>query len=412
LIAIPLGLIAVRLVHWIDIRFGWHLLGFASAGAQALLQAVTTATLSFVVFTFGSMLIAIQVASGQLTSRIIATTLLRNDVVRYTVGLLVFTFFFAVSALDRTATTVPQLVLFVTAVLGVLCFAAFFYLIDYAGRLLRPISVLTRVAEGGLRVIESVYPEPVAGAPSSPLRSTMLGPPDRVIAHHGKSENVLALNLPILMAKAERMNGVIEFVPQVGDFVAVDEPLFRLYHGARDLDERELRATVAFGPERTLEQDPTFAFRIVIDIAIRALSPAVNDPTTAVLALDQLHRMLRTVANRTLATAELVGPKSGELRVICRTPSWDDFVELSFSEIRHYGADNLQVVRRLRALLDNLVQTLPEHRHPALHRQLALLDREIERRFAYPEEIALARVADTQGLGGPARQISANQIGA
>ena len=173
------------------------------------------------------------------------------------------------------------------------------------------------------------------------------------------------------------------------------------------MDERWLRAAVAFGPERTLDQDPTFAFRIVADIALKALSPAINDPTTAVLSLDQLHRMLRIVGNRKLATDELFGPKSGELRVICRTPNWEDFVDLSFSEIRHYGADNLQVVRRLRALLDNLLQTLPEHRRPALHQQLALLDREIEKQFAYPEEVELARVADTQGLGGRARQIGA-----
>ena len=406
-VAIPMGIAATRLFHWLDAWLGWQLLGLGVAGAQAMLQAVVTATLSFVVFTFGSLLVAIQVASGQLTSRIIATTLLRDDVIKYTVGLLVFTFLFALSALDRITAAVPQLVLFVSAFLGILSFAAFFYLIDYAGRLLRPISVLARVSQSGLLVIESVYPQPAAVAPSLPFRATMLGPPDRIIPHDGKSEIVLALHSPILMAEAERMKCVIEFVPQVGDFVAVDEPLFRLYGDVRNSDESRLRAAVAFGPERTLEQDPTFAFRIVVDIAIKALSPAVNDPTTAVLSLDQLHRMLRTVGNRTLATDELLDPKSEQLRVIWRTPNWEDFVELSFSEIRHYGGDNLQVVRRLRALLDNLVQTLPEYRHPALHQQSELLGREIAKRFAYPEELSLARAADPQGLGGRARQDSA-----
>ncbi len=401
-IAIPMGLVTARLVRWLDAWLGWQLLGLELTGAQALLQTVITANLSFIVFTFGSMLVAIQVASGQLTSRIIATTLLRNDVIRYTVGLLVFTLLFAMSALDRMAATVLQLVVFVSGLLGILSFAAFFYLIDYAGRLLRPISVLTRVAEGGLRVMESVYPER-AGIPPLPLRATVLGPPDCVIEHQGKSEIVLALRLPLLMAEAERLNSVIEFVPQVGDFVAVDEPLFRLYGSAHGLDEGKLRAAVAFGPERTVEQDPTFAFRIVVDIALRALSPAVNDPTTAVLALDQLHRMLREAGSRSLGIDELLGPVSRKLRVVWRTPNWEDFVDLSFSEMRHYGGDNLQVVRRLRALLENLVETLPDHRHPALHQHLALLNREVEKRFAYLEELALARVADTQGLGGRAR---------
>src|SRR6516165_3286862 len=95
LLAIPFAMVAVRLAHWLDARLGWRLLGFGVSGAEALLQATVTASLSFMVFTFGSLLVALQVASGQLTPRIIATTLLRNNVVRYTVGLFIFTFLFA-----------------------------------------------------------------------------------------------------------------------------------------------------------------------------------------------------------------------------------------------------------------------------------------------------------------------------
>jgi uncharacterized membrane protein len=148
-----------------------------------------------------------------------------------------------------------------------------------------------------------------------------------------------------------------------------------------------------------MDQDPTFAFRIVVDVALKALSPAINDPTTAVLAMDQLHRMLRTVGKRHLRADELLD-KSGQLRLIFRTPNWDDFVDMAFSEIRKCGSNNLQIVRRMRAMIENLVQTLPPSRREALFRQLSLLDREIERNFAYPEEWALARVADSQGLGG------------
>ena len=192
---------------------------------------------------------------------------------------------------------------------------------------------------------------------------------------------------------------MIEFVPQVGDFVATDEPLFNLYGGAASLDDETLRSTVAFGPERTMEQDPTFAFRIVIDIALKALSPAINDPTTAVIAIDQLHRLLRKAGKQNLRTDEILD-KSGKLLVIFRTPNWEDFVHLAFTEIRHCGAQNMQIARRLRAMIENLIETLPKHRHPALQRELDLLDREIEKYFRYPEDLALARVGDPQGLGG------------
>src|SRR6186997_2926863 len=204
-----------------------------------------------------------------------------------------------------------------------------------------------------------------------------LGPAGRVILHQGTSGIVLTADLATLIGAAETANGVIEFVPQVGDFVAVDEPLFRLYGAAHAASDETLRSTVEFGSERTLEQDPTFAFRIVIDIALKALSPAINDPTTAVLAIDQLQRLLRSVGERNLRTDNITD-ESGKLLVIFRTPNWEDFVNLAFSEIRKCGSNNLQVVRRLRAMIENLIQTIPRHRHPALAQQLALLDREIE----------------------------------
>jgi uncharacterized membrane protein len=400
-VAIPLALVATRLADSVDSLLGWTFLGLATSGAQATLQAIVTATLSFVVFTFGSLLVAIQLASGQLTPRIIATTLLRDDVVRYTVGLFIFTLLFAVSAQNRIDTNVHQLVVFIAACLGLCSFAAFFYLIDYAARLLRPVSILSRVAQVGLAVIENVYPERSLGSHVPDVRRDMLGAPDRVILHQGPLGTVLAVDVEALTAAAARCDGTIEFVPQVGDFVAVDEPLFNVHGNALGLDEGQIRSAVAFGSERTLEQDPTFALRIVIDIALRALSAAINDPTTAVLALDQLHHLLRMVGKRNLQNSEIVD-ESGRLRVIVRTPNWEDFVQLAFSEIRECGAGHLQVARRLRAMIENLLLTLPEHCHPALQQQLTLLDREIEKRYWHPDVLALARIGDSQGLGGRA----------
>jgi uncharacterized membrane protein len=403
IIAIPFAMIATRLAHWLDPRLQWTFLGFGVKGAEALLQATVTATLSFLAFTFASLLVALQVASGQLTPRIIAT-ILSNNIVRYTVGLFIFTFLFAIGVQNRIETKVYQLPLFVAAVLALLCFAAFLFLIDYASRLLRPVSILIRVGNYGLEVIESVYPELGPGPDVPPSQRQKLGRPDRVIHHRGSSGIILAANLESLTTAAEKMDGVTELAPQIGDFVAEDEPLFNLYGSARAVDEKVLRTAIVFGSERTMEQDPAFAFRIVVDIAIKALSPAINDPTTAVLAIDQLHRMLRSVGRRNLRTDEILDA-SGRLRVIFRTPNWDDFVHLAFTEIRAYGANNLQIVRRLRAMIENLKETLPSHRQNELQHELSLLDREAKRLFVYPEDLALAGIADSQGLGGHSSKI-------
>ena len=373
--------------------------GVSMTGARALLETVVTLNISFLVFTFGSLLVAIQVAGGQYTPRIIATTLLRDNAIRVTVGYFVFTMLFSVRALIKMGDAeVPQFNVFVGGVLGLLSMAVFLYLIDYAARLLRPVAIVHRLGGSGLEVIRSVYPS-TESLPRPEAASQRLVAPQRTLCHAGTSGIVLAVDIAGLVERARRADGIIEFVPQVGDFLAVDEPLFRLYGGATAIDDRQLRGAVALGSERTMDQDPTFAFRILVDIAIKALSSAINDPTTAVLALDQLHRLLRLVGLRRIS-GEDVFDADGALRLVYRTPNWQDFVHITCTEIRHCGAGSVQVVRRLRSLLENLLETLPPRRHAELRQQLGLLDRTIADHYAFPEDLALARIGDSQGLGG------------
>jgi len=332
-----------------------------------------------------------------MTPRIIVAALLRDNVIRCIVGLFSFGMLLAIGVRSRLE-TIPQFVIGVTTITGLASTVAFLFLIDYAARLLRPVSIVWRVGEQGLRVIDDVYPRPIKETPSA-LPPRELGPVLRTVEHRGVSGIILAINLDRLVAEAQKVDAIIELVPRVGDFVAVGDPLLRLRGGATAIDDRTLCGQVAFGRERTLEQDTTFAFRVIVDIAIKALSAAINDPTTAVLSIDQLHRLLRAVGRRHLHDDE-VHDGAGKLRVILRTPEWQDFVQLSCNEIRQYGAANAQIARRLRAMLENLLQTLPERRRPALRQELDLLDRTLEKLYPFAEDLALARVPDTQGLGG------------
>jgi uncharacterized membrane protein len=399
-VAIVLVLVAAPMVAAFDDATRWRLAGLGAKGAESLFQTVVTLSLSFLVFTFGSLLVAIQIASGQLTPRIIATTLLRDNVVRYTVGLFVFTLIFSVMALDRLEDHVHQLVTIIVAVLGVVSMAAFLFLIDYAARLLRPVAIVARVSADGFGVIDSVYPdEAEEGIEEEPPPPELPDAPRRVVRHTGRSEIALAVDLNALMFQARRTRGFIEFVPHVGDFVANGVPLFVLYGGATAIEDGKLRAAVAFGPERTMEQDPLFAFRILVDIALKALSPAINDPTTAVVAIDQIHRLLRMAGARRLR-GDVIADNLGRPRLIYRTPNWEDFVHLSFTEIRACGAGHVQVARRLRAMLEDLTSTLPRHRHRALKEERARLDEALKSHYPIPADLALASVADSQGLGG------------
>ena len=399
-------LVMVRVIDAVDSRIGWleYFADFGVSGLTAALQTIITLSASFLVFTFGSLLVAIQIAGGQLTPRIIATTLLRDNAIRFSVGLFILSLLSATGALVRLETSDSHLIILVANILGLVSIATFLFLIDYAARLLRPVSIVWRVGEEGLAVIKRVYPDVVEEAAKPSAAPSAPEGPSRTVLHQARSGIVLAVNIEALTILARRTEGVIEVVPLVGDFLASGDPLFRLHGGARTIEDGKLAAQVALGDERTIEQDATFAFRVIVDIATKALSKAINDPTTAVLALDQLHRLLRAAGARHLRGEE-IRDQEGQLRVLFRTPNWEDFVQLTCREIRHYGAGNFQIARRLRAMIDNLLQTLPEYRRPALREELALLDATLEKLYALPQDLALARVADTQGLGGAAMHL-------
>jgi uncharacterized membrane protein len=399
-IAMLLALFLNVVLRKIDQATGWEVFGFGPNGSRALLGMLAASMLSFLVFLFSALMIAVQIASAQLTPRVIATTFLQDRPVRLTIGLIVLTFTLSIGVLGRSEESVLQLSIVVCVVLSLVTIAMFLYMIDYALKAMRPVSVIARVATSGRQVIKDVYPD-VLETEREVHRSVLTTKPpapDRTLYHTGTSAVLLAAEFRWLSDTARAVQGLIELVPRVGTFIAVDEPLFHLYGGAANLDPGSLRRALGFGGERTLEQDPMFAFRILVDIAAKALSPAINDPTTAVLAIDQIHRLLRTVGNRHLDTHAMLD-ESGRFGVAFRTPDWEDYVTLSVSEIRQYGATSVQVVRRLRAMLENLKASLPPDRWPPLELQLQVLDRAVARAFPDAEDQAIAGVADFEGVG-------------
>jgi uncharacterized membrane protein len=398
LVGMLAALVAVRVCHWIELAVGWEVEVRADT-AQSALDSMASAMFTFIVFVSSALLIAFQLASAQLSPRIIALVF-RDPVTKWCLTTFVFTFTFLEGVLVRIESRVHALTAYVAAYCSLACIGLFLYMIDHVGKALRPSGALWSVARLGRKVIETVYPRRMTDAATTTFCSveileeqptcTISSPRDGVI---------LAFDIQGLVALAQRADCVLEMVPQVGDFVAAGDPLFRVFRGGENIPATLLIESVAVGQERTLEQDPAFAFRIIVDIASKGLSPAINDPTTAVLAIDQIHHLLRNVGSRRLDD-ERVRDASGRLRLAYRTPDWEDFVRLAVTEIRQFGGTSIQVNRRLRAMLENLIQTLPEERCPLLRQELEVLHRSAERLFLEPEDRALADVSDSQGVGG------------
>jgi uncharacterized membrane protein len=394
------GSLAVhRVLWWAELRTRWAWLDFSPDGARSAVSAITSSMLTFTVFAFSILLLAVQIAGAQLSPRVI-TLAMEDRLLKVALGIFVFTFTFSLAVLSRITDVAPQLSL-VVLIFG--CFASlivFVYLVDQTAKSLRPAGVIGRVAGMASEVIEAVYPHPLKEAAVLSVEQvvSISDKPARTIHYQGSSGTLQALDGPGLAETARRHACTIRMAPQVGDFVTKGEPLFYIYGGGVGLAERALHEAVAVGIERTLRQDPTFAFRIIVDIASKALSPAINDPSTAVLALDQIHRLLRIIGRRYLGDGT-IRDTAGAVRVILPTPNWEDFVNLGMSEIRFFGGSSIQVVRRLRAMIENLLAVLPESRHPALREQLKLLDRTVERTFADPADRAYAGIGDSQGVG-------------
>jgi uncharacterized membrane protein len=398
--AIPAALLLAPLVRTLDARTGWVLLGYGHAEAIALLGAIIPAALTMVVLILSMLLLAVQLAASQFSPRLIGGQLARAPI-KACMFVMVFTYVYSAGVLGRIGERVPQLPVVVAIVLTMISVGAGLFLIDYLAKELRPVRMLARTADVGRAVIESVYPTFVTGtgAETSAGRRLRLPGPGETVPRVGRSGVLLAIDIKGLVAVATRTGCVIEVVPQVGDFVARGEPTFRIYPRGGAIPAARLAALVIIGNERTFEQDPAFAFRILVDVAAKALSPAINDPTTAVLAIDQIHHLLRQVGRRRLDTGE-VRDADGTLRVVYRTPDWDDFVLLATTEVRQYGSGSIQVARRLRAMLENLIDSVPPARTAVLRKELRLLQTGVERSFSEPEDRTSAERGDNQGMGG------------
>ena len=396
-LSIVAALVAIRVTVRIDWALGWRS-NMSPDTARIIISTFAASTFTLVVLVSSAILLAIQLASAQLTPRIIAT-IYRSPYGKVAFSVFVFTFTFCVAALVRVEQTVPLLTTYVAAYGFLMNLALFIFFIDSLGKTLRPSAALRVIGLAGREVIQSVYPSLLSRDSQLPPGPKIGRNGDPRVVLNREDGAVIAFDKTGLISKAIKFKCVIELVPQVGDFIAAGDPLFRIHGRGDNLTDRGLCDSVAMGHERTLEQDPMFAFRIIVDIGSKALSPAINDPTTAVLAIDQIHHLLRDVGKRFLGEGHETD-NGGELRLVYRTPNWEDFVQLGTTEIRQFGRDSIQVQRRLRAMLEDLVATLPAQRHAILYKELALLGTSLKRAFPDLDDQALAESGDLQGIGG------------
>jgi len=327
---------------------------------------------------------------------------LRDRILKLTLAVLVGTLTFSFAVLQRIEDeSVPDLGVTLAGFFISLSLLAFIVFLDRYIRRLRPAAVAADVATAA----RSTFARSVSLADRPDIRwddgTTRAEPTLVVRASRGGAIQAVDPDGLVEWARAHRAELVLP--NRVGNFVPMGEELLRVYggeFGARATEE--LEGMIALGDERTFDQDPAFALRMMVDIANRALSAAVNDPTTAAQVLDHIGEVLILIGRTDLEQRTKPASADTPAAVVMATHRWDDFVTLGLTEIREYGATSVQITRRLRALLEQLLETVrPEHR-AALEEELRRLDATVAEGWRDSVDLDRAAVADRQGIGAPA----------
>jgi uncharacterized membrane protein len=382
---------------------GSHTPNLSVASAQAYLSAAASGMMSLTAIVFAMAFIMVQFSAIAYSPRLVIW-FIRDQAVFHSLGIFAATFIYALFALawiDRGATGVvpllsPMLV-GVMLIVSVLLFSRLMQrLVD-----LQITDVLHLIGDKGREVIDAMFERTdVSVGVASELAKraaerARLAAATQTLTYSGKPRTIAELEVDALVRLARQGNATVVMICAVGDTLVEGTVLMQVHGGQLPDKVRAIRLE----RERAFEQDPKYPIRLLVDIAIKALSPAVNDPTTAVQTIDQIEDLLRRLGNRALDTGYATDA-AGIVRLVYPMPTWEDYLTLAFDEIRQYGATSIQVLRRLRSALVDLAASMANTERADVVRQyIEQLDLDIDHSPLDPKDRLRARQEDRQGLG-------------
>lgn len=365
--------------------------------AKAIVTTVSQAMMTFLGVVFSISLVALQMTSGQLTPRVVRI-FVRSRITKLTLTVFLSTFVFSLLVLTSYNDTlepgrgapVPLLQSLLTLLMVGLSLLLFIAYVTSTVRLMQVGPVVDRIARESLRAIER-HTTAGAGPVELPAQSG-------VLQHRGRAGVLREVNVERLVSWARRHDVVLRVIPRVGDYVMPGIALLAVHGGHSPAPSAAPVSVVSVGSDRTAQQDLGFGLRQLADIALRALSPAVNDPTTAVQCLDRVVHLLAALGRHRLGPV-LHRDRTGHVRLVQAGPDWTDLVDLGLAEIRAAAATQAQVTRRLRAGLDDLLLLVPDSRREPLLRHRALLELAVHQALSDPADRDFALHPDRQGIG-------------
>ncbi|MDZ4789591.1 MAG: DUF2254 domain-containing protein [Hyphomicrobiales bacterium] len=372
-VAIALSFILGHVDAWLGAEavrdFGW-LYSFGPEGARAILSTIASSMITVAGLTFSITMLTLQLASSQFGPRLLRN-FMRDRGNQVVLGTFIATFVYCLLVLRTVRGTeeshfVPHVAVAFGVLLALASIAVLIYFIHHVATSIRIETLLAQLADETRAAIDRLYPQRMgldpptsAGTNSENLIPAGLEAGVRLI-RCGQSGYVQRVDVDALMKVATEHELIVRIDAAPGRFLKEGEALFAAYPQEAVSDEvaDRLRSAFVVGQERTPEQDLEFSIRRIVEIAQRALSPGVNDPTTALYCIDRLGEAFSRMAERDIPSP-LRFDNMRRLRIVTEGWSLGELACPAFAAVARYGTADADVVAKLLGAMDMVIQAAP-----------------------------------------------------
>lgn len=363
-----------------------RLFGAGAAGARGLLAAIASSMITVAGVTFSITIVALALASSQYTSRILRN-FMRDRANQTVLGAFVGVFAYCLIVLRTIrggdeGVFVPAVAVFVAVLLAFVAIGFFIFFIHHVAESIQASSIIEAATEETLRAVDRLFPAEVGKAPGERVENGDV----RDLANRTwapiparKTGYIQRVDANALFDAARAFGAVVRMEKGIGEFIIDASPLVSVTGQLPDEEFiRKLNATYTIGRHRTIDQDAAFGIRQIVDVALKALSPGINDTTTAVICVDFLGAILARLAARPIETPYRSDEK--QLRVITRGPTFPSLLAEAFDQIRRNAEGNVAVLARLLQVLEIVIErTQDVQRRQILCQQADLIAETAER---------------------------------
>ena len=379
----------------------WFVFGAGAEGARGVLSTIAGSIITVTGVVFSITVVVLQLASSQFTPRVLRS-FTEDRANQLVLAVFIGTFTYALlvlrtvrSAADDYARFVPSISITIALALALISIG---FLIFYVGHIARSIQaevILDRVTRDALDVVERIFPESLVLADGDDAQeSDPELPAQQPAAVVSKKGGYLqTIDMDAILRLAESGDLTVRLEKEIGAFVVPGEALASVWPaGAAAHLLEELRRGFHLGLERTREQDIERGLIELTDIGVRALSPGVNDPTTAIVCVDRLSQVMAALGSRRFP-ARLRAGRDGSVRVIAPRTTFEQAVLLGFAQLRHHGARDPAVAIRLIDALARVAARVTPARRALLLREIDEVVESARREVGSASD--LARIEDT-----------------